>query len=63
MRPHKRGVLQIAGLVAPKKPAAVGGVGFDDPKVGVVFCNVAIGIDAPLFIGAANPVYFNIFFN
>jgi hypothetical protein len=52
----ERLVAPRAGLIAADEPAAVGGVGLDDPQVGMVIDEVLIGVGAPFLVRAADPV-------
>jgi hypothetical protein len=56
MRGDERLVAPLTRLVAADEPAAVGGVGLDDPQPRMVGRDVLIGVDAPLLVRPADEV-------
>ena len=45
------------------EPASISGIRFNHPEVGMIFCNIGIGVDTPFFVGTADPINPNLFFN
>ena len=50
-------VAPLARLIASGEPAAVGGVGLDDPEFRMVTLDVIVSVDAPHFVGSADKIY------
>ncbi len=56
MRIDEALVAEVAGLVPPHKPTAVGRVVLDDPQIRVVLFDVVVGGRAPLLVRPSNEV-------
>src|SRR5699024_591725 len=52
----KTRVTPLACLIASNKPAAISGIGHDDPELRMVICNILISIGTPLLDWPADPI-------
>ena len=53
---HEFLVAPFALLIAAGEPAAIGGVRFDHPELGMVLLDVVVGVHAPLLVRAADEI-------